>query len=294
MLRRDREQRLDELQALHSSLVLTVVQRHGVSAAMRLIGQTLTWLSTLPADTGMSVGASGTRSAQSPRNRFAENTESARERWRRLIALARQSPDPWARCTAEQALPLLRAIRRRLIDNKWVEDELVVRCEREPFTRGAMRHCHRVRVYLGPGRRSLNLVAKRYDPPDRKALEDDVQMQLRAKHCVQQPHHALQCCVCCRDGLTRSWHDRTSDAEAYVGCGVPKAIDYVQSYVLDIKSVGCFAAEACIEPGPAGEFIKFSSNSGQLMLSGKTDVGRRFALRRTVLEPRSHAVCSRP
>jgi hypothetical protein len=53
-----------------------------------------------------------------------------------------------------------------------------------------------------------------------------------------------------------------TDAELYVARGVPKAIDYVRSFLLDVPGVGCFAAEAFLEPGAAGEFIKFSSNSG--------------------------------
>jgi hypothetical protein len=183
MLASEREQRLDELQALHSSLVLTVVQRHGVSAAMRLIGQTLTWLATLPSDGAMNGTGSGP--PVSPRGRFAESTETARERWRRAVELVLESPDPWAPWAAERRPPLSRATRLQLVESNWVEDELLVRCEREPFTRGAMRHCHRVRVLLGPGRRPLNLVAKRYDPPDRRALEDDVRVQLRAKSCAR-------------------------------------------------------------------------------------------------------------
>ena len=139
-------------QALHSSLVLTVVQRHGVTAAMRLIGTTLTWLSTLPADGGVSADL-----PTSPRSRFTESTQNVGERWRSAVRRALATPDPWA---SRPPIPLYRAKRLQLVGSTWVEDELLVRCEREPFTRGAMRHCHRIRVLMGPGRRPLNLVAK--------------------------------------------------------------------------------------------------------------------------------------
>lgn len=322
MLASDREQRLDELQALHSSLVLTVVQRHGVSAAMRLIGQTLTWLATLPSDGALNGMGSGP--PQSPRSRFAESTETARERWHRAVELALGSPDPWAAWAAERCPPLSRAARLQLVDSNWVREDLLVRCEREPFTRGAMRHCHRVRVLLGPGRRPLNFVAKRYDPPDRRALEDDVRVQLRAKSCARlrlcrSPAHPAAGCIgpmsqgprlpASRDlqqrqfshtprsaqppssptgaplplALVASPHGPArdipvfpspppfaepgmpapcADAKLYVSRGVPKAIDYLHSFLLDVDGLGCFAAEALLEPGAAGEFIKFSSNSG--------------------------------
>jgi hypothetical protein len=150
---------------------------------MRLIGQTLTWLATLPSDDA--INGMGSGPPRSPRSRFAESTETVRDRWHHAVSLALRYPDPWAPLVAERCPPLSRAARLQLVDSKWLRDDLLVRCEREPFTRGAMRHCYRVRVMLGPGRRPLNLVAKRYDPPDRRALEDDVRVQLRAKSCAR-------------------------------------------------------------------------------------------------------------
>jgi hypothetical protein len=62
--------------------------------------------------------------------------------------------------------------------------------------------------------------------------------------------------------------DPPADAELYVARGVPKAIDYLNSFILDVEGLGCFAAEALLEPGAAGEFIKFSSNSGACLSPG--------------------------
>ena len=216
-----RNVRLADLQAMHSGLLLAVVEEHGVAAAMHLVGSSLQWLASLQDH------------AELRRSASQRIIESAPARWRSLTARALALPDPWATLKLDE-LPLERATRWQWTGTSWVADELLIRCERAAFARGAMRQCHRLRLQTRG--RSANFIAKAYQPPSREALEADVMLQMRAKE------------------LAREFNARQP----------PKPVDFLQCWMLERRGKGgegdaeWFAGEAFLE----GPFVKMSSNSG--------------------------------
>ena len=163
--------RLEELQALHSELLLAVVQGHGISAAMQLVGTSLQWLATLH--------EASSRGLPTVSRRVVE-AAPALLRWKRAAKCALRLADPWFGSGIDR-LPLECAHRRAWNGSRFKPDGvLLVRAEETPFAHGAMRECYRWRVSFGGGR-AVNLVAKRYSPPSAEALEADVRLQARAK-----------------------------------------------------------------------------------------------------------------
>ena len=241
----ERAQTLASLQGMHSHLILAIVQRYGLQAAMHILGTTLQWLATMPVHGNAQLRP--TDEPSSPRVRVEKSTIPSL-RWKISSERALATTDPWAQ-HAMDLLPIERAQRRRWVGasdagvsegstslSAWQSDEVLVRVERHEFARGAMRHCYRLKLRTAcclSWRRDLNLVAKRYEPASTGTLEADVQMQMRAK-----------------------WYSAAFNAR-----GVPKPVDFVSCEMIEIKrdpDPAVFAVESFVE----GEFTKYSSNGG--------------------------------
>ncbi|VDO62482.1 unnamed protein product [Haemonchus placei] len=163
------------------------------------------------------------------------------ERWRIAARKARNiTKDPWSHFFICE-VPIMRAKRYRYssIRKTWTEDIVEVRLNPEPFARGAMRECYRLKKlptnsHQSDWKYAHNYVAKRYiQQVDRSVLFEDVKLQMDAK----------------------LW------AEEYNRYDPPKKIDIVQMCVLemiDLPSKSLFHLEHFIE----GDYIKYNSNSG--------------------------------
>ncbi|KAK6058434.1 MHCK/EF2 kinase domain protein [Cooperia oncophora] len=163
------------------------------------------------------------------------------DRWRRAARKARKiTQDPWSHFFICD-VPIMRAKRYRYssIRKTWTEDIVEVRLNPEPFARGAMRECYRLKKlptnsHLSDWKYAHNYVAKRYiQEVDRSVLFEDVKLQMDAK----------------------LW------AEEFNRYNPPKKIDIVQMCVLemiDLPSGPLFHLEHFIE----GDYIKYNSNSG--------------------------------
>ncbi|KJH42703.1 MHCK/EF2 kinase domain protein [Dictyocaulus viviparus] len=161
--------------------------------------------------------------------------------WRRAARKAvKIIQDPWSHFFICE-VPIMKARRYRYssIRKFWTEDVVEVRLIQEPFARGAIRECYRLKkLPLNSSTRdwkhAQNYVAKRYmQEVDRSVLFEDVKLQMDAK----------------------LW------AEEYNRYDPPKKIDIVQMCVLeitDMPSKPLFHLEHFIE----GEYIKYNSNSG--------------------------------
>ncbi|CAE6958290.1 Eef2k, partial [Symbiodinium sp. KB8] len=161
-----------------------------------------------------------------------------RQRWRQaamkaqMLARALQLPDPWESYGLKQ-LPLEHAQRRRWDPTRkaWVTSDVLVRFEKEPFAKGSMRVCHRMRREPD----CSNWVAKRYiSDPDLTVLESDVIMQMIAK----------------------SYGDR------FNACSPPKKVDFVEASVLAVLERPGQRRDFAVEAFLDGSFTKHSSNSG--------------------------------
>ena len=193
-----RQLSLDDMQELHSNLILALVQQHGVAAAMTLIGSTLQWLASAP-------------QGQTALVQHAPTTSIIIRRWHTATAHAALLPDPWEALRID-ALAADLAVRRRwdLSKGAWSADVIIVKVERDAFAHGAMRSCHRMKLHVGShlGWRSssCNFVAKRYsDPVESVALlEADCRMQMVAKSWaakfnaqrVPKPVDFIECWMC--------------------------------------------------------------------------------------------------
>ncbi|CAJ0585785.1 unnamed protein product, partial [Mesorhabditis spiculigera] len=163
------------------------------------------------------------------------------ERWRNAALRAvRRAVDPWRKYNIHN-MPLLRARRFRYSATRktWVEDFVEIKMCMEPFARGAMRECFRVKKLSSMGfsqdwEHAHNYVAKRYiQEVDKQVIFDDVKLQLDCK----------------------LW------AEEFNRNRPPKKIDIVQMNViqiLDLPDEPYYHLEHFIE----GEYVKYNSNSG--------------------------------
>ncbi|VDL69285.1 unnamed protein product [Nippostrongylus brasiliensis] len=163
------------------------------------------------------------------------------ERWRNAARKARRlTQDPWSHFFLCD-VPIMHAKRYRYssIRKTWTEDIVEVRLNPEPFARGAMRECYRLKKLPSNSHQTdwkyaHNYVAKRYiQEVDRSVLFEDVKLQMDAK----------------------LW------AEEFNRYDPPKKIDIVQMCVLemlDMPSQPLFHLEHFIE----GDYIKYNSNSG--------------------------------
>eukprot|EP00439_Symbiodinium_sp_Y106_P059109 s3446_g8.t1 len=208
---------------LHTQLLWMIARKHGVPQAMSIVGASLQWLATLPPGSG----GPEVHVQPLPRQRM-----DPRQRWRQAAVKALQLPDPWQSYSLKQ-LPLEHAQRRRWDPARkaWVTSDVLVRFEKEPFAKGSMRVCHRMR--REPDR--SNWVAKRYiSDPDLSVLESDVIMQMIAK----------------------SYGDR------FNSCSPPKKVDFVEASVLAVLERPGQRRDFAVEAFLDGSFTKHSSNSG--------------------------------
>ncbi|KAK5966443.1 hypothetical protein GCK32_005360, partial [Trichostrongylus colubriformis] len=170
-----------------------------------------------------------------------DRVSSLMERWRKAARKARKiTQDPWSHFFIGD-VPIMRAKRYRYssVRKSWTEDIVEVRLNPEPFARGAMRECYRLKKLptnsnYKDWKYAHNYVAKRYiQEVDRSVLFEDVKLQMDAK----------------------LW------SEEYNRYNPPKKIDIVQMCVLEmieLPSEPLFHLEHFIE----GDYIKYNSNSG--------------------------------
>lgn len=216
---------LEELSDWHAKILLAVVRRYGVPAAMHLIGQSLQSL------------AAQAQLAESfkPVDILAMDPAG---RWKHLLELTQglMSHDPW-RDLVKSSTELARRRTWQHEYSRWIAEPVLVRVERDAFARGTMRHVHRMKILQSAARGwsgvGCNFVAKVYmnDPASSTLLEADVILQQTAK-----------------------WY-----AERFNEQGVPKPVDFLQCAMVDVPSRGVtYSVEAFLE----GAFTKYSSNSG--------------------------------
>lgn len=111
---------------------------------MHIIGSTLQWLAAVPA-----VGDEyRERGPPMPRVQRGSRPSDSALRWKIASQHAMATIDPWHEYGVE-ALPLERATKREWTGDYWRSDEVLVKVERHPFTRGAMRQCHRLKLRVG-------------------------------------------------------------------------------------------------------------------------------------------------
>ncbi|XP_059168099.1 eukaryotic elongation factor 2 kinase-like [Physella acuta] len=164
-------------------------------------------------------------------------------KFERIMKKLRKGVDHWEKYHLDDIETEL-AIRHRYNPRKkiWMQDHVLVKMEKKPFTRGAMRQCFRVKKKhssvcnstYGLDKNASNYVAKSYiEVVDRDVYFQDVKLQMDAK----------------------LW------GEEYNRHNPPKKVDIFQMYVLefpDRPGKPLFHLEHFIE----GEYIKYNSNSG--------------------------------
>lgn len=193
-------------------------------------------LSILLSDSDRYVGLSD-EEVESRKKRVA----ALMHRWRTAARRARfMNTDPWSGFYIHE-FPVIRAKRYRYssIRKTWTEDMVEVRLHPEPFARGAMRECYRLKkqstmAHSDDWKQAHNYVAKKYiQKVDRSVLFEDVKLQMDAK----------------------LW------AEEFNRYDPPKKIDIVQMCVLEMIGMPgepLYHLEHFIE----GDYIKYNSNSG--------------------------------
>uniref|UniRef100_A0A8C8RAC0 Eukaryotic elongation factor 2 kinase n=1 Tax=Pelusios castaneus TaxID=367368 RepID=A0A8C8RAC0_9SAUR len=175
------------------------------------------------------------RSSSSPRNSF-----NFKEAWKHAIQKAKHMPDPWAEFHLEDIeTEYATRYRYNAVTAEWVEDEVLIKMASQPFGRGAMRECFRMKklsnfLHSQNWKGAFNYVAKRYiETVDREVYFEDVRLQMEAK----------------------LW------GEEYNRHKPPKQVDIVQTGILEMKNrpgKPLFHLEHYIE----GKYIKYNSNSG--------------------------------
>ncbi|XP_003744969.1 eukaryotic elongation factor 2 kinase [Galendromus occidentalis] len=163
---------------------------------------------------------------------------SVLQRWRQAAKKVLCMEDPFGsfhleKCETEKVLRM----RYNPLKREWVKDEILVKMSREPFGRGAMRECYRVKR-VRPSHFhhtvSTNYVAKRYiNPVDHSVYTEDVKLQMCAK----------------------IW------GEEFNRHNPPKKVDFCQMSVIqfvDRPDKPYYHLEHFIE----GKYIKYNSNSG--------------------------------
>ncbi|XP_052068351.1 eukaryotic elongation factor 2 kinase-like isoform X1 [Mytilus californianus] len=172
------------------------------------------------------------------------NASRAKINWLKAIRRARDQyeHDPWSKFHIEQIQTEM-CIRHRYNPHKkiWCTDEVQVKMQTKPFTRGAMRQCYRTKklskfssAHSQDWNHALNYVSKRYiEEVDRDVYFQDVKLQMDAK----------------------VW------AEEYNRHNPPKKVDMMQMYILEFKNrkgSPLYHLEHYIE----GNYVKYNSNSG--------------------------------
>ncbi|KAK7502009.1 hypothetical protein BaRGS_00006761 [Batillaria attramentaria] len=169
----------------------------------------------------------------------SESPSSHRSRWINAIRKAKKAEDPWAEFHIEDCETEV-CVRHRYnaLKKMWITDNVLVKMESKPFTRGAMRQCYRLKKLstfcTEDWKHSHNYVAKGYlENVDRSVYFEDVRLQMDAK----------------------LW------GEEFNRHNPPKKVDIFQMYVLEFKNregSPLFHLEHFIE----GDYIKYNSNSG--------------------------------
>ncbi|KAJ8318097.1 hypothetical protein KUTeg_003188 [Tegillarca granosa] len=168
------------------------------------------------------------------------NITRAHGNWLKAIRKAKTIHDPWSDFKTNE-LNTEECIRHRYNPHKktWVKDEVRVKIEKQPFNRGAMRQCFRLKklssfTHSNDWRHAMNYVAKHYiEDVDRDVYFQDVKLQMDAK----------------------VW------GEEYNRHNPPKKVDIFQMYILEFKNrkgSPLYHLEHFIE----GNYVKYNSNSG--------------------------------
>lgn len=168
------------------------------------------------------------------------NITRAHGNWLKAIRKAKTIHDPWSDFKTNE-LETEECIRHRYNPHKksWVKDEVRVKIEKQPFNRGAMRQCFRLKklstfTHSHDWCHAMNYVAKHYiEVVDRDVYFQDVKLQMDAK----------------------VW------GEEYNRHNPPKKVDIFQMYILEFKNrkgSPLYHLEHFIE----GNYVKYNSNSG--------------------------------
>lgn len=174
-------------------------------------------------------------------SRLSEGNRGLMHRWQQVAAWCVKHPDdPWVKFHFDQ-LPVRDCKRHRYscIQQCWTVDDVQVKLHPEPFARGAMRECYRLKKLGSRGKNddwdhAQNYVAKKYiRSVDKEVLFEDVKLQMDSKLWAEEfnRHHP------------------------------PKKIDIFQVCILeflDESEHAFYHLERFIE----GEYIKYNSNSG--------------------------------
>ncbi|PVD37875.1 hypothetical protein C0Q70_00477 [Pomacea canaliculata] len=169
----------------------------------------------------------------------SQSPSSHRIQWLRAFHKARKAKDPWAEFHInDYDCEVCTRYRYNALKKTWVKDDVLVKMETKPFTRGAMRQCFRLKKLSTfctlDWKHAQNYVAKNYlENVERDVYFEDVKLQMEAK----------------------LW------GEEYNRHNPPKKVDIFQMYVLEFKNrpgSPLFHLEHFIE----GEYIKYNSNSG--------------------------------
>lgn len=160
--------------------------------------------------------------------------------WYHALKKVWSKTDPWQSFHIAD-LPAENAVRHRYnaLKQQWTTDDVIVKMEKEPFNRGAMRQCFRLKklskfLHSEDWKHTDNYVAKHYmEDVERQVYFDDVQLQMDAK----------------------LW------GEEYNRHNPPKKVDIFQMYIIEFterEGKPLYHLEHFIE----GEYVKYNSNSG--------------------------------
>ncbi|KAL1230317.1 Eukaryotic elongation factor 2 kinase [Trichinella spiralis] len=171
-----------------------------------------------------------------------------RMKWRQMVKKVLRVPDPWEMLKLNSS-PVEQCLRYRYsaLRGEWVTDRVFVKIEDEPFDRGAMRICYRLKKCPGVHEdvpsdwsKATNFVAKRYiaQSVSRETYFEDVRLQMDAK----------------------LWSDEFNRHNP------PKKIDIFQVSIVEFVNrpeKPLFHLEHFIE----GNYVKYNSNSGFVLSS---------------------------
>ncbi|KRZ50234.1 Eukaryotic elongation factor 2 kinase [Trichinella nativa] len=171
-----------------------------------------------------------------------------RMKWRQMVKKVLRVPDPWEMLKLNSS-PVEQCLRYRYsaLRGEWVTDKVYVKIEDEPFDRGAMRICYRLKKCPGvhgdvpsDWSKATNFVAKRYiaQSVSRETYFEDVRLQMDAK----------------------LWSDEFNRHNP------PKKIDIFQVSIVEFvnrQEKPLFHLEHFIE----GNYVKYNSNSGFVLSS---------------------------
>ncbi|XP_076338080.1 eukaryotic elongation factor 2 kinase-like [Tachypleus tridentatus] len=187
----------------------------------------------------VAMGMKRKRNVIANKNELNCSSRAIRLRWKNAAYRALHMADPWKEFHLEK-LEVEAATRYRYnaLRKDWVVDEVTIKMAKEPFNRGAMRSCYRVKKLSNFAHdnweHASNYVAKKYmENVNREVYFEDVKLQMDAK----------------------LW------SEEYNRHNPPKKVDIFQMCVIELYNrLGkpLFHLEHYIE----GKYVKYNSNSG--------------------------------